>query len=281
MKKAVYVSGICAFLLLSLLLVGWAGFDYTAKNALNQGNKQYALAEYQAALALYEKGLEASPLNEELNFNAAQAARELGEYEKATQYYENAKDCVDKYLNAGNIFFEVGKALEDEELKAQCYANALQIYQEGIVLYPQNIPLKYNYEFVKSLLDIESQNENSDQSTESDGEQSDEQQGEQGEASESEQGEDEQSQSQESQEGEEQEEEDQSAAQEGEDSVNIPDQDEGNEEEGEELTYSDEEEYDADMEAIQRILEILESQEEESLKNNQSVVQGKDGKIDW
>ena len=280
MKKALCVTGLIAILLLVLLLTGWADFDDAAKKALRDGNNYYAIEQYESALISYERGLAASPEDKTLNFNAAQAAMELGEYEKAAQYYEKAADSVDKYLNAGNIYYAVGNALEETDAKVQFYAKALQIYREGILLYPQNIPLKFNYEFVKALLDEESQSENSD---EGDPQESDEESEQSDGQDSNEQNQSDESQDQEG-EGEDQsvsQEEDNQDSGEEENSANMQDQGEEDDEEGEDTSSADEEEYDVDMEAVRRILEMLESQEEESLKNNQSVMQGKDGKIDW
>jgi len=273
MKKAVGFSAIITLLLFVLLLTGWADFAGAAAKSLREGNKHYALAEYEAALTAYEAGLEANPHNKALNFNAAQAAMRLREYEKAAQYYEEAEDSADKYLNAGNIFYEVGNFAEDMELKVQCYAQALQIYDEGMIKYPQNVPLKYNYEFVMALLDMENQSENNDQSEPQEGDENSEQN--EGESSEGDSGEEGEGQEAESRENEGAED-----SSEEENAANMQDQGD-EEEEGEDSSAAEEDENAADMEAIQRILEMLESQEEQSLKNNQSVVRGEDGKIDW
>ena len=284
MKKAPYIFGLLAVITLSLLLTGWVNFDEAAPQALRAGNRLYALAQYEAALATYETGLEIHPDDEVLNFNAAQAAMELGEFEKAAQYYELAADNADKYLNAGNIYYAVGNAVEETDAKVQFYAKALLIYQEGIVLYPQNVPLKFNYEFVKALLDEENQSEDSGEGDKQEGDEDSEQRdGEASEQDSSEQDSSEQNSNEESQgqEGEEQADTQDEEAPDLNEEENMQEQGAEGEEENEDALSAGEEEYEADMEAIQRILEILESQEEESLKNNQNVMQGKDGKIDW
>ncbi|MCL1974572.1 MAG: hypothetical protein FWG61_00245 [Firmicutes bacterium] len=291
MKKILYIGGFILLLLFSFFLAGWSGLDNTAQKALWQGNKQYFLEKYEAALTLYETGIEVKPQDKKLTFNAAQAALQIAEYEKAAQYYEKAEDTIDKYLNAGNIYYFLAKSSTDSELIKQSYAQALQIYRQGILLYPQNVPLKFNYEFVRALLDEENSSENNEQNEQDEQNEEDEQdenseqdKNEQNEQNSTEQDQSEQEQSEEnqSQEGSEQEQEDQATAEqdqnEQEDAANMQNQEE---DEGEDSISSDAEENEADLEAVERILQLLESQEEESLKNNQSVIEGKDGKIDW
>lgn len=150
-----------------------------------------------------------------------------------------------QFLNAGNIFFRAGEAIEDEQQRAQCYIQALGIYYEGILKFPQDVPLKYNYETVKEKL--EEILENTEQESEESGE------GEEGEESEGENAEGE-----EGEEGE---------------------FGEMQEDESDESPESDEPEL--DMEAIERILQMLENQEEESLKNNQEIIDGGSDKNGW
>ncbi|MCL2167188.1 MAG: hypothetical protein FWH49_07880 [Clostridiales bacterium] len=290
MKKFACVSGIAALLLLVLLVSGWADANDKLKKAIREGNAYFASAKYEEALLSYESALEASPENGALHFNAAQTAYLLGDYEKTAQYYEKAEDCVDKYLHAGNAFYRMAEGAEDATQKMQQYARAVQIYKEGILLYPQDLPLKYNYERVKEKLDAleeereqESEGESGDQS---DNRNEDESQESQGENQESQDAENQESQDAENQDPENaesaQDEQDQSAEQDGE----QDEQDQSAEQDGEqEEAYAQDEgeegETDPDQAAIERILAMLENQEEEDLKNNREVVGGKEGANGW
>lgn len=219
MKKIVLISGIIAVLLSALLLLG-ADNDDKIKN-----------------------------------FNAAQAAYRLGEYEKALEYYEKAEDCAEKYLNSGNIFFKAGDALEENEQKTQCYIQALQIYAEGINKFPRDVPLKYNYEILKEKTEATPEN-----SEDTDQENTDPSDGEEGEEEEQ----DSEENQEDGEDGEEQGSEQQEEYSEG--------------EEGEEGETNNRE---LDEEAIGRILQMLENQEEESLKNNREIVSGGKGQNEW
>jgi len=260
-KKAFIVSGIIAVVLLALLLSGFAGEGDAVKNALKLGNKEYEAGKYAEALNYYGAALIEYPDNEELNFNTAQAAYMLGEYGLAAACYEKSPDSREKYLNFGNSCYRLGEASEAPDETMGAYAQALNIYEEGIVKYPQDVPLKFNYEFVKRKIEeLAQEMEQDSEGEEGDGEQSEGEEGEQGESGEGEEGDQE-----EAEEGE------QSEAEEG----------AGDDEDidaGQDGEYG---ESNPDQEAIDRILELLEAQEEESLKNNQEVTPGKDGGNAW
>ena len=247
------VSGAVSLLLLPLLLSGWAETDERTKDAMRSGNRLYDAADYRSALGAYESGLDANPDHKAMRYNAAQAAFALGDFAKALEYYEDAEDSTDKYLNAGNLYYWAGEAAEDDEMKLQLYIEALQLYEEGIRAFPQDVPLKYNYETVKEKLDemledMEQESEDADGEGDEDGEEGESGDGEDADAEESD-----------GEEGDGQEEDAAEAEPSGEDG-----------EEGE-----------VDWEAIERILQMLESQEEQSLKNNQEVVGGNDSKYAW
>ena len=302
MKKVMFISGIITALLLVLLLAGFSGTDDAAKKAMQQGNLKYESSLYEEALEIYESGLNASPDDNALSFNAAQAAYSLGAFDKAMEYYEKSGDIVEKYLNTGNIYFLLGNSLEENEQKLQCYLQALKFYYDGIVLFPQNVPLKYNYETVKAIADdllSNMEQENSDQSDDSDDSDSDESQEQDGQSqdestdeqdqggSDDEQNEDETSGEQAQQDESQDTGEDESSAQqqaEGQDGEQSEAQ-EGKQDEDQDGEQDASSQYDAagelDQEVIERILRMLEIQEQESLKNNQEVVGGKDGKYSW
>lgn len=277
MKRILIISGVVTGLLLSLTLAGWADADDRVNKALDQGNAQYVSQKYDGALSTYEEGLKAKPESKTLNFNAAQAAYVLGDYEKAAQYYEKALECKDKYLNAGNIFFRMGDAGQDVNQKAQCYTQALQIYKEGIMKYPQDVQLKFNYELVKEKLDAlmkEMEQENDGQNNEWGEGQNSQQNNNPSEKGEQQEGQEQNSKGENSQQ-----QQDTSQQQDNQNGENQGEGQEGNS--GQPGAQPQEDEVNPDQEAIARILEKLDSQEEESLKNNQGVVSGKDEAYGW
>ena len=264
MKKIIIASGGIALILLILLLTG-AAADDSVKYSARRGGDLYGKADYGGALSAYEEGLAVNPNNKILNFNAAQAAYLLYDYQKSAEFYEKSVDATQKFINLGNIGYRVGESIpldeitqEDLEAKVELYMFAVQTYCEGIESYPESVILKYNYEFVLEklleLLDFQEQQE--EQS--GDGEDEENEEGEEGEESEGEQSEGEES----------------------EESEQYPEEDEQGEE-AESYEESEEDESEQDRDAIERILQMLESQEEESLKNNQEVIRGSGDKNAW
>ncbi|MCL1792324.1 MAG: hypothetical protein FWG34_00485 [Oscillospiraceae bacterium] len=161
---------------------------------------------------------------------------------------EKADEYAEKYLHDGNIFFRAGDAAEEEDQKMQHYAQALRIYQEGITKFPQDVPLKYNYELLLEKIEMTAQESQEQNQEDGDGDSSE---GEDAQTKEQDSGDGQEDQAQEGEEGGESEE---------------------NREEGED----GQNESELDEEAIERILQMLENQEEESLKNNQEIVGGGD-----
>jgi len=283
LKKILLISGIAAVFLLVFLLTGIVDAGSDANKALQYGNRQYASGVYEEALKLYETALEANPENKTLNFNAAQSAYQLGEYNKAAMYYVKAESNEEKFLNFGNASLMLAVASEDANQKADYYVQALKAYYDGIVLYPQDVRLKYNYEALKEKIEEQIENQEQDSSNQSDGDESQENQENQ-----ETQEHDSQNQEAEEQDGQNQEESDSSHSQEqeghdeesgqGEDDENNSTENEGGVQEQED---GEDGEDDPDRLAIERILRMLENQEEYSLKNNQEVMKGKDDKYGW
>ena len=279
-KKLLWISGVASLLSLFFLWQGWAAAQ--ADEILRWGNSLYASNDYSAALSAYEEGIELAGGSGRFQFNAAQAAYLLGDYEKAVQHYEKAEDTVEKYLNAGNVFFLAGEATEEDEQKVELYLQALAIYGEGIVRFPANVPLKYNYELVRSKLSAQSQNSEDGEPGE-DSEEQEGQEGQEGEQTEGSQGEN-SSREEDGQDSASTEQsdpsapsgEEENASQEG-DEETDGDEDQQSASSGED----DKEEGDQNREALERILQMLQNQEEQSLKNNQEVKGGNEGENGW
>jgi len=184
-----------------------------------------------------------------------------GAYEKAASSFEKHEDSVHSFLNAGNAGFQLGEAAADPQEKMQHYLQAMQTYREGILRFPQDVPLKYNYETVKAKIEElleDMEGENGDRNEEGDNQEDPEQGDENQKGADGEQ-------------GQEQEPQDTNEDQARQDQEQAAPQDESEQQQ----------EGAQDREAIARILEILESQEDESLKNNREVVGGKEERYGW
>ena len=278
MKKLLWISGAITAFLLAFLLTGAADEDAAINTVLRQGNRQYASALYEGALKSYEAGLAISPENRILNFNAAQSAYMLGEYEIAIEYYEKSIDSIERFLNSGNAALRLGETSDDESAKALFCAQALQAYRDGIIKFPQNVALKYNYEVVKEKIEElsnnqEQNNDNQNQESGNDDQENQENQESQEQDGQSQERE-EQSQDQYEQDGTDGE---QNQFQE----EDLSEQGEDSEENHSSLQEREDGEDEPDLQAIERILRMLEMQEEQSLKNNREVIRGNEDKYGW
>jgi len=308
MKKIAFVSGIITLILIGLLLTGVTAAEDAANRAIRQGNLRYDLAEYDKALDAYEAGIATNPENDALNFNAAQSAYISGEYQKALEYYEKSADSIEKYINPGNICFKAGESSTDDSEKMQLYAAALQFYYDGIIKFPQDLPLKYNYETVKKIIDDIMQNQEDQNQEEQDNQEQDNQEEEENQEQDSQEQDSQEQQNQEEQDSQEQESQDsqeqdsqdqdeseseQSQSQEEQaqnaeqnddsegDNSEAQEQESGDDEQGAYQANDSEGEDEPDREAIERVLIALEMQEENSLKNNQEIMKGKRDTYGW
>lgn len=152
-KFAVTFAGIILLILITLLLTGMISFSPGIRNAVIKGNGYYSKGSYDKALKEYKKGLSEKTEDPKLNFNAGQASYSLKNYQQAVSYYDKASDTIDKYLNAGNSCYKQAEKTQDQNQKNQLLQQALELYHQGILKFPQDISLKYNYELVKSKLD--------------------------------------------------------------------------------------------------------------------------------
>jgi len=260
-----------------------------------------------------------------LNFNAAQAAYMSGDYAKAAEYYEDSIENTGRYINAGNSYYRIGEAAADVDTIIQCYIGAVETYREGMEKYPQNMPLKYNYEFVKQklmeLLEDMDWDSDGDSGEGEDGEGDDGEDNGEGEDGKGDDGEDNSSdENGEKNDGDETEQgggEDADSGDASDADSDSGDADDADTSGAEDTTADDADSADSgetdsgeadsndgdadtdsgdynqgydtrddqadtpDQEAIDRILQMLEGKEEESLKNNQGVVGGKNNKNGW
>jgi tetratricopeptide (TPR) repeat protein len=251
MKKIFYVSGSLAAILLVLFLIGAIDFSESKRDkALSQGNRLMESGRYREALEAYERGLEDHPRDAELNYNSGHALYSMGDYSGAEKYYEASELPVpDRYLKMGNCRLNQGD-----------YGRAAKYYMQGILEFPQDVPLKYNYEFAQEQI------QQTEQQGDGEGEQGDGEGGQDDGEGEQGDGEGEQDDGEGGQDGGEGGQDDG----EGEQGDGEGEQDDG---QGEQQGIGED---DAEAEqrqtrsVIEHVLEALEKQEADSLKNNRN-----------
>jgi len=308
MKILSIVSGILTTTLLILFFSGVINFNADINEFLIKGNRAYKLNNYEQAIKSYQTGLEKNSEEPRLNYNLGHASYQLNNYDDAIKYYDKANDTLDKYINSGNSSLKFAESIDDPVQKQQLYQQALETYKEGIIDFPQNVLLKYNYEYVKNKLDEqqkqnnEQQDENNEQQDENEEQEknenqenkNDQQKNQNQQNSNSEQNQQDQNNSENNQDKnseQKESEEDQQSSQNKENEEKDKESTQQNkpqeEKEGKEQNAAQMEESDASNKEqndsnIAHILKMLEKQEQESLKNNQEVKgNAKEDEYDW
>lgn len=268
MKSVFLVAGALLAALVAAELTGWIEFRDRGREALAEGNAHYAAGNYPQALEAYRAGLEHRANDRALNYNAGQAAFYTGEYERAVDYFGKAAERPNAYLQSGNASLAMGDAAGDAAQQVPLYQQALQTYKEGILAFPEDLALKYNYEYVKQKLESLQQEQEQQQQQEQQQDQQENSQNDDGSSDDAgengeQDGEQEQQQDnegQQQQEGQQEEEEQQGAGQDGDDQ-----QDQGG------AASDGSSASDPGREELEQIMEMLERQEEDSLKGNQEI----------
>lgn len=285
MYKRFMMTTTMFILLVALLSVTNLEEKSTANRWLKLGNETYEEGSYEGALIAYEEGLASLTGNKELLTNAGLTAMAMEDYDKAIQYLSQV---TDQNLLLGNAYYYSALDQESSEGKTTMYLKALEAYKMGMDNKPEDVELKFNYEWVLEEMEGEERvgEEEREEEREGEGEREGEEEGEGGEGEERE---GEQGEGEEQEEGGEQGEE--REGEQGEEREGEGEQGEVRKEEGE-LEGEDEQvglgggafEDGTEMgqEALEQILRLLEAQEEDSLKNNQGVRvdRGGDGN-DW
>ncbi|TYQ16881.1 UNVERIFIED_CONTAM: hypothetical protein Cloal_3457 [Acetivibrio alkalicellulosi] len=284
MKKTAFltllVSGILCIIMYGILFFSDISIANSYNKALSSGNILFAAQDYIGALEAYKEGLIKRPNDDKLNYNSALCAYNLGDYYKALELYNNTSEQLEKYLKSGNSYFRLGELSMDPNEKMKVLGQALEFYKNGIIKFPENVDIKYNYEFVKRLLEDldDSSNENQE-----DDDQSQDQESEENESQKDDQ-EDSQNEQENSDNNTDDSEDSEENPQSPEEESNEDSESSDNNDEDQQDNLSDisDTEIDDDLAQALRILEMLEKLEEESLKNNQGVIiDGKESEYDW
>jgi len=290
------VTGLLITAFMISFITGWISFDGGINEIIKKGNEEYGAKNYQQALETYQKGLNKHPDNAMLNYNSGQALYQLAGYNEAINYYAKAENTPDKYINSGNCSVKLAESTDDPVQKQQLYQQALETYKEGIIAFPQNIPLKYNYEYVKSKLDElkeqnnQQQDENENQENKDDQNNNKNQQGNDSQQDDNQNDNPEQntqnreSPGDNSNDNSEQKnnEESQQFSQDKETAEQDESQKDNKEQNSLSMNESDPSDSDQSDSNIAQILRMLEKQEEQSLKNNQEIRRStKEDEYDW
>lgn len=107
----------------------------------NAGNSRYASESYQEALRSYQRAQVVAPDQPEAYYNAASAYAGISDLNMAEAALEQALRTadpdlmVDAYYNLGNVYYQMGR-----------YDQAIQAYQQGLLIDPDDEDTRYNLE---------------------------------------------------------------------------------------------------------------------------------------
>lgn len=134
-------------MILSLALM--CGCDVDPAERMNAGNQQFDQARYGDAVEFYQAAQVAAPDSPEAYYNAAGAFSRLGDIESAINAYKQVLKTSDDnlsartYFNMGNLYFEEKR-----------YADAIDAYQEVLLLRPNDEDARHNLELALQVLVI-------------------------------------------------------------------------------------------------------------------------------
>jgi len=130
----------------------------------------YRDGEFDKAIQLYSNMLADKSDDTDLKYNLGSSFYKKGTFNAAKSGFEDALDYEDNYAksrayyNLGNTYFKLNKAEE-----------SLAAFKNAMKLDPEDEDAKFNYEFVKSLLEQDEQKQEGDDEEEEENEDSEEQ----------------------------------------------------------------------------------------------------------
>jgi Ca-activated chloride channel homolog len=156
-KYIAIVSGTLSFIVGTLLLLGRLPMQHIEANVLREGNALYNRGDYTGAQKVYVDGLSRVKGSESIAHNLGMTQYQLADYAGAIETFTASKANA---LVLGNTYYQLGTQQSGQEQIAS-YQMAVDTYFAGIVKEPQRFDLKFNYEFVKRLIDEQNQEQQS------------------------------------------------------------------------------------------------------------------------
>ncbi len=148
-----------AFVMLLALPLASAQAESLLPTGTPTGVSSYNEGRYEEALQAFEKRLGMEPSAAPLQFNAAAAAYQLKDYDKAGQYFSRATLSEDPEVRSraefglGNTLFQQGAARQSVEDKITDWTNAVEKYTQALRSRPDYTEARENKEYLERLLE--------------------------------------------------------------------------------------------------------------------------------
>lgn len=122
---------------------------YPERKHIRAGNKEYRQGNYAQSEVEYRRALEIVPDMYEGEFNLANSLYEQERYEESAQMFVRLAEQADDKIRAADCFYNAGNALCRQEM----YKEALEAYKQSLRINPSDMDAKFNYAYVKKLLE--------------------------------------------------------------------------------------------------------------------------------
>jgi Ca-activated chloride channel family protein len=140
-------------LLISLLLLGASIEDARkANDAYDEGN-------YEEAISLYKKAIDADPENEKLHFNLASALAKAGQSEQAIRTFEQYKSMTERAEEKAKANYNIGKVFSDNEK----WDKAVDYFKQSLRYMAGDTDAKHNFELAKKKKQEQKNKQNKNQ----------------------------------------------------------------------------------------------------------------------
>ncbi len=141
-----------------LLSASIAHAEETPRSAMRKGLKAYKAGDYTNAVAFFEKtALEFPDIG---NYNLGNAYYRQGDFEKAEEHFNEALRSTDlqlqehAYFNRGNALLARTTTLKGNDqisMAIECTFQAMDMYEKAILLNPDDLAAKQNFERAQQL----------------------------------------------------------------------------------------------------------------------------------
>lgn len=154
------------------------------RKLVRDGNKEFGKGDYGSSIGYYKEALERDENSFAARFNLGNAYLRDGKYKEAEETFRhivNNNSYSDyqragTWYNLGNMYLEQAESEDVSDSRGQVrpdagsdgrrdslLKNSLEAYKASLRLNPSDRDAKYNYAYVKKLLEREQQNQNDDQ----------------------------------------------------------------------------------------------------------------------
>lgn len=150
-------------IIILLILCSSILFSQEENKLIYDGNKEYKKSNYNQAEVNYRKSIEIEPYKIESSYNLGNSLYKQEKYEEAIKQFQKSANIAESRLEKSKVYYNLGNSY----FKANQLEESLEYYKLAMINNPSDSDSKYNYTYVKRLLDNnQNGNNNKDQKEE-------------------------------------------------------------------------------------------------------------------